>query len=69
MITHRESSAPVATPTTLVFFEHTATVVFDDPGAAEVVLRHSTSFDHKSYGRKVFTVKVHSVLKSPASTS
>ena len=47
------------------FFEHRATVVFEEPGTAEVVLVYSTGFgwfydpeDHKGDGRKVYTVDV-----------
>ena len=39
-------------------FEHKATVVFSDPGIAEIVLRYSTNPSHKGVGRKVYTVEV-----------
>lgn len=47
-------------------FEHKATVVFEEPGTAEVVLVYSTGRGwrdyrpeaHKGDGRKVFTVDV-----------
>lgn len=45
----------------LAFFEHKATVVFQEPGTAEIVLRYSTRGrprDHNGDGRKVYTVEV-----------
>ena len=42
----------------LAFFEHKATVVFQEPGTAEIVLVYSTDWDHKEQGRKVYTVEV-----------
>ena len=39
-------------------FEHKATVVFSDPGIAEIVLRYSTTPSHKGVRRKVYTVEV-----------
>lgn len=42
-------------------FEHTATVVFDVPGTAEVLLRYSTSYgEYSANARKVFSVEVSS---------
>lgn len=45
------------------FFEHRTTVVFEEPGTAEIVLVYSTSGanypeGHKGDGRKVYTVEV-----------
>ena len=48
------------------FFEHEATVVFEEPGTAEIVLVYSTGptgkpwhpESHKGDGRKVYTVEV-----------
>ena len=45
----------------LAFFEHKATVVFREPGTAEIVLRYSTwgrPGDHNGDGRKVYAVEV-----------
>ncbi len=46
----------------LAFFEHKATVVFPEPGTAEIVLVYSTDWArpeaHKGDGRKVYTVEV-----------
>ncbi len=47
----------------LAFFEHNATVVFPEPGTAEIVLVYSTDWArrpeaHKGDGRKVYTVEV-----------
>lgn len=46
----------------LVFFEHKAKVVFEEPGTAEVVLVYSTDGSspesHKGDGRKVYSVQV-----------
>lgn len=43
----------------LRFFEHTATLVFENPGTARVVLRYSTSGGRRNMdGRKVFGVEV-----------
>ena len=44
-------------------FEHRTTVVFEEPGTAEIVLVYSTSGanypgGHKGDGRKVYTVEV-----------
>ena len=45
------------------YLDHTARVVFDDPGTSEIVLRYSTGSgwrprDFDGAGRKVFTVEV-----------
>ena len=42
----------------LGWFEHKATVVFPEPGTAEIVLVYSTDWDHNGDGRKVYTVEV-----------
>ena len=47
----------------LVVFEHRTTVVFDEPGTAQIVVRYSTGerflpHDHDGAGRKVYTVEV-----------
>ena len=43
----------------LRLFEHAATLVFEDPGIAEVVLRYSTRYhDRIPDGRKVYAVEV-----------
>lgn len=43
----------------LLRFDHGTTVVFTEPGDAEVELRYSTDdWDHNADGRKVFPVKV-----------
>ena len=42
----------------LAFFEHKATVVFREPGTAEIVLVYSTDWDENGDGRKVYTVEV-----------
>lgn len=55
-----------ACPAPLGFFEHGATVVFEEPGTAEIVLVYSTGTtgkpwhteSHKGDGRKVYTVEV-----------
>ena len=39
-------------------FEHMTTLVFQNPGTSEVVLRYSTNELHNADGRKVFTVEV-----------
>ena len=49
--------------TYLTYFEHKATVVFDEPGTAEIVLVYSTDGwyrpeGHRGDGRKVYTVEV-----------
>lgn len=49
--------------TYLNYFEHKATVVFDEPGTAEIVLVYSTDGwyrpeAHRGDGRKVYTVEV-----------
>lgn len=50
-------------PAYLAFFEHKATVVFQEPGTAEIALVYSTGRTrrpegHKGDGRKVYTVEV-----------
>ena len=52
-----------ACPSILAFFEHRTTVVFDEPGTAQIVVRYSTGerfppHDHDGAGRKVYTVEV-----------
>lgn len=53
----------VACTLILKVFEHKTTVVFDEPGTAEIVLRYSTGkhfppHDHDAAGRKVYAVEV-----------
>ncbi len=41
-----------------LYLRHSATVVFPEPGTAEIVLVYSTDLDHRGDGRKVYTVEV-----------